>query len=110
MTKSSCPPLVVYKLSISPRQNFEMNCVIFPVQYIAKETSINKDTTRPNKPPTMMSGKFQGVISHRARGERRGRAVDVGVVEVGVVGLDGGWGGRPGLTMHHFVLGVKDNF
>ena len=36
--------------------------------------------------------------------------MDVGVIEVGVVGLDGGWGGRPGLTMHHFVLGVKDNF
>ena len=67
----------------------------------------NKDTTRPNKPPTKLSGKFQGVISHRARGERRGRAVDVGVVEVGVVGLDGGWGGGPGLTMHHIVLAGK---
>ena len=33
-----------------------------------------------------------------------------GVVEVGVVGLDGGWGGGPGLTMHHFGLGVKDIF
>ena len=80
------------------------------MQYIAKEKSINKNTTRPNKPPTKLSGKFQGVSSHRARGERRGRAVDVGVVEVGVVGLDGGWGGGPGLTMHHFGLGVKYNF
>ena len=80
------------------------------MQYIAKEKSINKDTTNPNNPPTKLSGKFQGVPSHRARGERRGWAVDVRVVEVGVVGLDGGWGGRPGLTMHHFGLGLRDNF
>ena len=62
----------------------------------------NKIQPGQNEPSTKLSGKFQGVSSHRARGERRGWAVDVGVVEIGVVGLDGGWGGGPGLTMHHF--------
>ena len=68
----------------------------------------NKIQPGQNEPSTKLSGKFQGVSSHRARGERRRWAVDVGVVEIGVVGLDGGWGGGPGLTMHHFGLGVKD--
>ena len=62
----------------------------------------NKIQPGQNEPSTKLSGKFQGVSSHRARGERRRWAVDVGVVEIGVVGLDGGWGGGPGLTMHHF--------
>ena len=70
----------------------------------------NKIQPGQNEPSTKLSGKFQGVSSHRARGERRGWAVDVGVVEIGVVGLDGGWGGGPGLTIHHIVLGVRDNF
>ena len=41
MRKSFPPPLVVYKLAVSPRQNFEIKCVIYKF--------INKNTTRPKR-------------------------------------------------------------